>query len=217
MEPEITRLYRLRFNKELKTRNNIWKILCSDFFQKYIKSTDTICDLGAGYCEFINNIKAKKKIAIDINSETKKYAGKNVDVVLSNSTKLPKSLHNQVDVVFASNFFEHLSSKEDLAKTLIQINKILKKKGLLIILMPNIRYVGAAYWDFLDHQLPLTEKSMEEALLLNGYKISEKKNRFLPYSTKGNLPKAEIFVRLYLKFPILHWIFGKQTLIIARR
>ena len=69
MEPEITRLYRLRFNKELKTRNKIWKILCRDFFQKYVKPTDTLCDIGAGYCEFINNINAKNKIAIDINKE----------------------------------------------------------------------------------------------------------------------------------------------------
>lgn len=216
MAIEITKLYRLRFKKELESKNKIWQVLCNDFFQKYIKKTDTICDLGAGYCEFINNIKAKTKIAIDINPETRKYADRATNVVIANSTKLPANLKGKMNVVFISNFFEHLPTKEDLVKTLIEVKKILMSKGLLIILMPNIRYVGAAYWDFLDHQLPLSEKSMVEALELNGFEILELRRRFLPYSTKSSLPKAPVFVKIYLKIPILQAIFGKQSLIVAK-
>ncbi|MBI3341969.1 methyltransferase domain-containing protein [Candidatus Curtissbacteria bacterium] len=201
----------------MKSRNDIWKILCHDYFQRFIKKQDTVCDLGSGYCEFINNIKAAKRIAIDINPETKKFADKKVQTIIALSTKLPKSLYGSVDVVFVSNFFEHLSSKEELAKTLLQIGKILKKGGKLIVLMPNIRYVGPAYWDFLDHQLPLTEKSMEEALLLHRYQIILKKNKFLPYSTKGKLPQRPALVKLYLKIPLLHLVFGKQSLIVAKK
>jgi SAM-dependent methyltransferase len=217
MEQEITRLYRLRFNKDLKQRNEIWKVICREFFQKYIKTSDTVCDLGAGYCEFINNIKAKTRIAIDINPETKTFANKNVITIIASSTNLPKILHNKADVVFVSNFFEHLSTKEELAKTLLEINKILNNHGKIIVLMPNIRYIGAAYWDFLDHQLPLTEKSMIEALTLNGYNIVEKRNKFLPYTTKSSLPKASFLVKIYLKFTFLQQIFGKQSLIIAQK
>lgn len=216
MEPEITRLYRLRFDKDLKIRHAIWQVLCRDFFQRYVKKSYTVLDLGSGFCEFINNIKAKAKIAIDINPETKKYAAKNVKAIIASSTNLPKSLTGTVDVVFVSNFFEHLPTKEDLARTLLEIKRVLKGRGKIIILMPNIRYVGAAYWDFLDHQLPLSEKSMIEALELNGFEILEKKVRFLPYSTKSNLPKAPIFVWLYLKLAFLHPIFGKQSLIVAQ-
>lgn len=217
MEPEITRLYRLRFNRDLVIRNKIWKVLCDDFFSKHIKNTDIVLDLGAGFCEFINNIKAKGKIAIDINPETRKFANKNVKVLICSSTKLPSSLKGKIDIVFVSNFFEHLPSKEDLAETLIEIKKILKRKGKVIVLMPNIRYVGASYWDFLDHQLPLTEKSMIEALNLNGFEILEVKTKFLPYSTKSKLPKAPILVKLYLKLPFLHSIFGQQSLVIAKK
>lgn len=216
MEPEITRLYRARFQKELGERNDIWKVLCRDFFQKYIKAADSVCDIGAGYCEFINNIQAKYRMAIDINPETAKYSTADVEAIICSSVKLPKKLFQKFDVVFASNFFEHLPSKEDLAKTLGQIKKILKKNGKLIILMPNIRYVGAAYWDFLDHQLPLSDKSMIEALELNGFKIVKAKSKFLPYSTKSSLPKSPLFVSLYLKLPPLHLIFGKQSLIVAQ-
>lgn len=217
MKSKVAELYRLRFNKELKLRDTIWKVLCSDFFQKYIKSSDTVCDLGAGFCEFINNIKAKNKIAIDINPDTKKYANKKIKVIITSSTNLPRKLQKSVNVVFASNFFEHLPTKEDITRTLIEIKKILVKNGKLIILMPNLRYVGAAYWDFLDHQLPLTDKSMIESLELNGFKIIESRAKFLPYSTKSKLPKAPILVSLYLKLRPLHLIFGKQSLIVAAK
>jgi SAM-dependent methyltransferase len=217
MEPEISRLYRLRFNKELEKRNEIWKILCEKFFQKYIGTSDSVCDLGAGYCEFINNINAKNRYAIDINPETKKFAKGKVQAIITSSTNLPNKLRNKIDVVFVSNFFEHLSTKEQLAKTLIEIDKILKYSGKIIVLMPNIRYIGESYWDFLDHQLPLTEKSMIEALTLINYEIIEKKNKFLPYTTKGKLPKYSLFVKIYLKLFPLQMIFGKQSLIIAKK
>jgi len=217
MESPVTRLYRLRFEKELKTRNKIWQILCQDFFQKYVKPSDYICDLGAGFCEFINNIKAKKKFAVDVNPKTKKYAHKNIKVIISSSTQFTRKIKERVDIVFASNFFEHLSTKDELTLTVSEIKKILKKGGKLIILMPNIRHVGPAYWDFIDHQLPLTDRSMIELLQLNGFKLNELKSKFLPYSTKSRLPKSTIFVKLYLKFPLLYFIFGKQSLIIAQK
>jgi SAM-dependent methyltransferase len=216
MEYAVTKLYHFRFNKELAVRNNIWKILCQDFFQQYIKPFESVCDLGAGFCEFINNIDAKTKIAVDINPESKKYANRNVKVVICSSTGLSKKIKEKLDLVFASNFFEHLPTKEELTKTIYEIKKILKNGGRLIILMPNIRYVGSAYWDFIDHQLPLTDKSMIELLELNSFKILNHKTKFLPYSTKGKLPKILVLVRLYLKLPPLHLIFGKQSLIVAQ-
>src|SRR3989344_4062007 len=198
MEYTTARLYRLRFEKDIKT-------------------TDTICDLGAGFCEFINNIKAQNKIAIDVNPESRKYAASDVQVVACKSVNLAQKIKDKLDVVFASNFFEHLPAKEELVITVDEIRKVLKKRGRLIILMPNIRYVGSAYWDFLDHQLPLSDKSMIELLELKGFRIIEKKSKFLPYSTKGNLPKIPILVRFYLKLTPLHLIFGKQSLIVAQK
>lgn len=215
MEQAITKLYELRFNKEIDKRYAIWKILCTDFFQKYVKKTDTVCDIGAGYCEFINNIKAKHKIAVDINPSIKKYAKKNVKTIICSGTKMPKNMTAKVDLVFASNFFEHLPTKEALVVTLKEVFRILKKGGKFVILMPNIRYTGAKYWDFLDHQLPLTERSMIEALILQHFSILESKKKFLPYSTKSNYPKLPVLVKLYLKMSFFQLIFGEQSLIVA--
>src|SRR3972149_11677749 len=100
MEYTTARLYRLRFEKDIKIRNEIWKVLCQDFFQKYIKTTDTICDLGAGFCEFINNIKAQNKSAIDVNPESRKYAASDVQVVACKSVNLAQKIKDKLDVVF---------------------------------------------------------------------------------------------------------------------
>jgi len=98
MEYTTARLYRLRFEKDIKIRNEIWKVLCQDFFQKYIKTTDTICDLGAGFCEFINNIKAQNKIAIDVNPESRKYAASDVQVVACKSVNLAQKIKDKLDL-----------------------------------------------------------------------------------------------------------------------
>ena len=59
MESNVTELYRLRFQNEIDARDKIWKVLVGDYFQKYVSPSYSVCDLGAGYCEFINNIKSK--------------------------------------------------------------------------------------------------------------------------------------------------------------
>ncbi|OGD94082.1 hypothetical protein A2697_03695 [Candidatus Curtissbacteria bacterium RIFCSPHIGHO2_01_FULL_41_44] len=215
---DIKELYINRFSKdERKERNDIWEVLCSSFFQQYIDPKNSVLDLGAGYCEFINNIKAKRKIAVDLNPETKKFADHNVRTLICSSTKLPKQLTGKIDIVFASNFFEHLPTKEDIVKTLAQVKKALARKGKIIIMHPNIRYLGGSYWDFLDHQLPLSEKSLVEALTLSNFKIIKVIPKFLPYTIKSKIPKYKWLIRLYLKFKLAHFILGKQSLIIAQK
>lgn len=214
----IRNLYINRFPKEEQaTKNLVWQTLCKDFFQRYVKSDDTVVDVGAGYCEFINNIRAKIKYAVDLNPQTKLFAGKNVIVLKRSSTNLPEELKNSVNIAFASNFFEHLSTKEDVIKTIAEVKKILKKDALFVILHPNIKYLGGQYWDFLDHQLPLTEKSIIESLELSGFKIIEVRAKFLPYTTKSRIPKWPWLISIYLRIKPAQMILGKQSLIVAKK
>jgi hypothetical protein len=41
--------------------------------------------------------------------------------------------------------------------------------------------------------------------------------RFLPYTTKSRLPQAPWLVSLYLRFPLVWRILGKQTLVVASK
>ncbi len=214
-QTELNNIYKNRFDNKLAQRKKLWETLCKYYFQKYVKKSDTVVDLPAGYCEFINSIDCNKKIAIDLNPEVKIRANKDVDVILANSNKLPAKLKNTADIVFVSNFFEHLENETELLNTLNEIKKILKKDGKLLILQPNIRLVGGGYWDYLDHSLPLTEKSLKEALELTGFTLEYLKTRFLPFSTDGKLPISTLLIRLYLIFPPIQFFLGKQSFVVA--
>jgi len=212
----LEEIYRRRFSEDAGFRKKMYNVLCRSFFQKYVSETDVVLDLAAGHCEFINNINAGKKIAVDLNSDVKKFAEKDVKAIVSTSTDIKEAGSGTVDVVFTSNFFEHLS-REDVVKTIREVHRILKKGGRFLILQPNIRYCGKDYWMFFDHITPIDDRSLSEALELNSFKIVECKPRFLPYSTKSALPNSIFLLKLYLWLPFLHRIFGKQMFILAEK
>jgi hypothetical protein len=97
-----------------------------------------------------------------------------------------------------------------------QVHRVLKPGGRMIVLQPNIRFVGAAYWDFLDHKTPLTERSLAEAAETTGFEVERLIPRLLPYTTKSRLPQHPALVRAYLRVPLAWRLLGKQTLLVAR-
>jgi hypothetical protein len=95
--------------------------------------------------------------------------------------------------------------------------EMLAPGGKLIILQPNIRFTGGSYWDFIDHPVALTERSLVEAVRLNGLRPVRLVTKFIPYSTMGRLPQSPTLVRWYLRIPLAWQILGKQTLLVAER
>lgn len=213
---DLEQIYRRRFCGDDQFRNEMYHVLCNDFFQKFISEDAAVLDLAAGYCEFINNIRARKKIAIDINSDVRKYAENDVEVILSPSVDLQHITKETLDVVFTSNFFEHLT-KSDIVATIREVRRVLKKDGRFLILQPNIRYCYKDYWMFFDHITPLDDRSLSEALEVNGFEIVECIPKFLPFTTKSKLPKSIFLLKLYLKIPLAQKIMGKQAFIIAKK
>jgi len=210
----LEELYIARFEEEkLPQKNAMWKVLCNDFLQKYIRKDSAVLDIGAGYCEFINNIQCAKKYAIDLNENAAKFAGPDVKVFQCSSTDLSVFADASIDISFMSNFLEHLKSREDILRTLSEVFRILKPGGGILILQPNIRYLYKQYWDYFDHQIPLSDKSLTEALQITGFTIEKIIDRFLPYTTKSSIPKSLWLVKLYLKMPFIWKIMGKQTFI----
>jgi SAM-dependent methyltransferase len=212
----LDKLYQQRFPEtELAQKNAIWKVLCEDFFQRRVAADATVVDIGAGYCEFINNIQAAHKIAVDLNPDVQRFAAAGVRVINAPSTAIAEIESSSVDVVFMSNFLEHLPDKAAVLGTFKEANRILRGGGSIIVLQPNIRFLPGEYWDFFDHHTPLTDRSLVEGLQLAGFTPDLVHPRFLPYTTKSRLPKAAFLVRLYLHFPPLWRLLGKQALVVA--
>lgn len=215
---ELDKLYSARFPEtELAQKHAIWKVLCSNFFQRYVKEEDTVVDIGAGYCEFINNIRAARKIALDLNPDVRRFAAPGVEVINESCTEIRTLASESVDVVFMSNFLEHLPNKQLVLDTFREVHRILRRGGRVMVLQPNIRFLPGEYWDFFDHHTPLTDRSLVEGLQLVGFTPTVVIPRFLPYTTKSRLPKASAFVRMYLRVPIAWRVLGKQAFVVAQR
>ena len=215
---QLSELYQIRFSKEeLPRKNAIWKVLCDNYFSRYISKNDTVIAIASGYGEFSNNINAKRHIAIDLNPDAKGFLDSAIEFHLCEATRLGEIIQGEADAVFTSNFLEHLPDKKTLDELLDQVMISLKSGGRFIILGPNLRYLPGEYWDFYDHHLGLTHLSLCEALQLKGFTIDVCIDRFLPYTTQGALPTHPWLVWLYLKLPIIWRFFGKQFLIIARK
>jgi SAM-dependent methyltransferase len=215
-------IYTKRFSShEEKVRNETWEVLVPDFFQKYISHDSSVLDLGAGDGLFISKIKAKERIAVDLSSHVNKLKDLGITVIQAPATDFVSRLTKPVDVIFMSNFLEHMPDKRTLLAVLEECANALNPGGRVMILQPNIRYVGVKYWDYIDHHIALTEYSLVEALEVSGFSVRELIPQFLPYTAKSGIGKisslfsTKSMVSNYLKYPFLWKIFGAQTFVEA--
>jgi SAM-dependent methyltransferase len=214
---ELRRIYLQRFGQTAEYRNRVWQVLTAKFFNRWIPGNASILDLGCGYGEFINNIKADKKFAMDLNPDAPRHLTAAVGFFEQDCSTAWPLPENSLDTVFTSNFFEHLPNKQALKQTLRQAFRCLKPGGRLIAMGPNIKYLPGLYWDFFDHHTILTEASLGEVLEMEGYELQQVTPRFLPY-TLVNAPEYPLFLlRIYLALPWLWWIKGRQFLVIAAK
>ncbi len=218
MKNILGNIYETRYSKHLEHQKDaIWKILCSDYLQQFINQYDTVLDIAAGHCEFINHIRCRKKYAVDLDKRILKYANRDVKVYITSASSLPKVLNNNIDKVFIGCLLEHLPSKDAIVAMLLEVKRVLKPRGKVIILNPNIRFSTSNYWDYFDHLTPVSDRSVVEVLEALGFKIDICLPKFVPNTIKDSLPKSPWLVKLYLHLPILFPIFGKQMFIVARK
>lgn len=215
---ELQAIYERRFKEErVAYRVRLWRTLVASFFQPMIPPGAAVLDLGCGYGEFINQIRCGSRFAMDLNPKATEHLDPTVKFLFQDCSLRWDLPDQSLDVVFTSNFFEHLPDKLALKLTLLEAARCLKPGGQLIALGPNIKFVQGAYWDFWDHFLSLTELSLSEALDNNGYRVERAVPRFLPYTTINQPAYPMAFVRLYLRLPLLWPWFGRQFLVVARR
>jgi SAM-dependent methyltransferase len=154
---------------------------------------------------------------MDLNPDSHRHLRREVRFLqqdCSHPWPLPES---SLDVVFSSNFFEHLPEKSQLDLTLREILRCLKPGGRLIAVGPNIKFLHGIYWDFYDHHIYLTEASLGEALEIEGFRIEHITPKFLPFTMVKAPQYPMFFVRLYIAFPWVWRILGKQFLVMAQK
>lgn len=206
---------RFKFNPD---RNRIWKEIAR-FHQKFVPAGGTVLDLGAGYCDFINNITAGKKYAVDTSSETPNYKAQDVEFLQKPASDLSPISNGSIDVIHASNLFEHFDDIE-LERVMREVKRVLKVGARLILMQPNYRLAYKNYFDDYTHKKVWSDASLGDFLVANDFKIILAMPKFLPFSMKSDsslIPRALVpfIVRTYINSPIKP--FAGQMLFVGEK
>jgi SAM-dependent methyltransferase len=215
---EVQRIYERRFSgtRRLK-KDQVWARIVREFFQKWIRPDDDVLDIGCGFGEFLNYIRCARRVGIDLNPEGARFLEPGIEFHSGDVRDLSALADESFEVVFTSNLLEHLPSKRDVERLIRDASRVLKRGGHLIALGPNLRFLPGEYWDFWDHQVGITDRSLVELLETLDLEIVDCIPRFLPYTTHSSLPSSPWLVTLYLKVPLAWPILGKQFLVRARK
>ncbi|MCC6931752.1 MAG: methyltransferase domain-containing protein [Deltaproteobacteria bacterium] len=217
-------IYAARFSaEENKTRAITWEVLTQNLLQRYISIEATVLDVASGEGLFLKNIKAKRRIAVDVNPQVSDLSELGIETFNISALAIDGTFPLQIDIIMVSNFLEHLENKGQVIALLRAAYQALKPGGRIIILQPNIRFVKEAYWDYIDHHIALTDKSLAEAVSICNFEIERLVPRFLPYTARSTsvsiLPERLLAfaVKVYINCPLAWYIFGAQTLLIAKK
>jgi SAM-dependent methyltransferase len=194
-------------------RETLWRALWKLYFSKRIASSDCVLELGCGYAHFINNVVARRRIALDSWPGFLRHLDSGVEGRVGDVVDLDFLDPHSVDFVFASNLFEHLP-KDVFQMVLQQLRTKLSRNGKIAILQPNYRYAYKEYFDDYTHVTVYSHESLRDFLASNDYEIDECEPRFMPLTVKDRrMPVWTPLIGLYLSLPVKP--FGKQMLLVA--
>jgi SAM-dependent methyltransferase len=207
----MTGYHETRFAADQR-RDVLWKTLCESYFQRLVRQSDSVLDLGCGYGTFINNIRCARKAAVDQWSDVGKHLNPDVAVQVGSITNLQHIPDRSIDFVFSSNVFEHLT-RSDFSLCMQEVRRVLRPGGTVNIVQPNYRFCYDEYFDDYTHVSIYSDRSLTDALNASGFRVLECIPRFLPLTIKSRLPVWPALIRLYLASPVKP--MGKQMFIRA--
>ena len=161
-------LYDVRFDEhEVSAKDAVWREIVR-FLQRYVDADAPLLDIACDRGHFVRFVEARERWATDIRDVSASLPPE-VRFVQSSGLDLANVVPNgHFGTIFMSNYLEHLESGDAVIEQLRVAAQLLRPGGRVIVLQPNIRLVGPHYWDFIDHRVALTERSLLEAAELAG-------------------------------------------------
>lgn len=200
---------------EDSSRAIVWKVVARHLAGR-VPSSAEVLEIGAGYCDWINNVRAARRVAVDLWPELPTCVAAGVRSIVLDVAKDLRSLgESSFDVVLASNLLEHFSP--DVAASIVaDVAVVLRGGGRFIVIQPNFRHAWRRYFDDYTHRSIFTDVSLPALLRSKGFDIEEVRPRFLPYSMRGaHVPITPWLVNAYLRSPIKP--MAGQMLVIAKK
>jgi len=191
----------------------VWRAIAA-FVERYIEPGASLVDLGSGYCDFVNAVRARRRWAVDLYMDPSEHAVEGVTPLRADVCELGALPEGEIDVVFASNILEHLDDGK-IVRLCEAVLRTLRPGGRFIVLGPNYRYAYRRYFDDYTHVKVLSDVSLADLLASRGFEVERVFPRFLPFSMKGRGPRWGWLVALYMRSP---WKpFAGQMLVVARK
>lgn len=184
----------------LRGRRAVWGEIAR-YIARDVPDVETMIELGAGYCDFVNQFPARHKLAFDLNPEMRAFAAPEVELRVESAIELPRIAPASIDLVFASNFLEHLDERE-LARLLARIHEVLTPRGRLVLIQPNHRLCREHYFDDPTHRTIFDDENIVDWLGRFGLVTLRRVAGLLPFTMNSRLPKSALLTRLYLNSPI---------------
>lgn len=198
---------------ELAFRAAVWREIAR-YVRRDAPDVGTLVELGAGFCDFVNQFPADRRIAFDLNPEMRRHAAPGVELRVDDAVALPGVAAESVDLVFASNFLEHLDAGQ-LDALLPRVRAVLRPGGRLLLIQPNHRLCAERYFDDPTHVTVFDDRSLPALLERHGLSVRRVVPGLLPFSMKSRLPKWPFLVRAYLASPLRP--LAAQMYVVAER
>jgi len=191
----------------------VWKAITEYLQRTVIGEPDCILEIGPGYGDFINQVRARRRIAVD-SLDVSQHLVPGIEFYQGPGADLRFLGTAEVDTIFASNVLEHFP-KDVVPQALREYHRVLKPRGLLVLIQPNFRICYDRYFDDFTHETIFTDESLCGTLQAHGFDIVHRRNRFLPFSLHTRLPKSYLLTKIYLSLRIP--FMAQQMLIVGRR
>jgi SAM-dependent methyltransferase len=180
-------------------RGAVWAHV-TRYLERWIPAGADVLELGAGYCDFSNNVRARTKVAMDIDPGVVHRVGTGVRPEVGDCSDLSRFADTSFDVVFASNLLEHLTRAQTI-DLLTAVRRMLRPDGRLILVQPNFRLKPREYFDDYTHVQIFTDRSLPDLLTAEGFHVDHVEARFLPFSMKSRGASLTFLVPWYLRSP----------------
>ena len=211
----LAKVYEFRFAGLSQVKKDATWALVTRWIESKLGNPRSVLDPAAGRGEFIISSRAPERWASDLSDQRTSWpTGITTRFGDIYKVDLPEK---HFDLIFVSNFLEHLATPDDVFQYLLQLRKSLKPDGKLAIMGPNFRFGANEYYDFADHLLPLSDRTVEEHLAAVDMKCERIIPRFLPLAFRSQRFSHPLLVKLYLAVPFFWRFYGKQFFIVATR
>ena len=93
-----------RFQRTSAYRKRVWQVLTTRFFNRWVAVGSTVLDLGCGYGEFINQVVAARKYAMDLNPDAPSHLDRGVQFLEQDCSERWEVADDTLDAFLPATF-----------------------------------------------------------------------------------------------------------------